>query len=75
MVTPSVVPCRYSIPVGGVGVGWAGGSGDGNGGVGLGLEERDDDRGLAALVSVAVMWGEVVVVDKAAVSMGLVLGV
>ena len=45
MVTPSVVPCGYSIPVGGVGVGWAGGSGDGNGGVGRGLEERDDDMG------------------------------
>ena len=45
MVTPSVVPCGYSIPVGGVGVVWAGGSGDGNGGVERGLEGRDDDRG------------------------------
>ena len=45
MVTPSVVPYGYSIPVGGVGIGWAGGSGDGDGGAGRGLEERDDDKG------------------------------
>ena len=43
MMTSSVVPFGYSIPVGGVGVGWAGGSGDGNRGVGRGLEGRDDD--------------------------------
>jgi len=41
MQTPSVRPCGYSIPVGGVGVGWA----DGDGVVGRGLEERDDDKG------------------------------
>ena len=45
LVIPSLVPCGYSIPVGGVGVGWAGGSGDGDGGAGRGLEGRDDDRG------------------------------
>jgi hypothetical protein len=45
MVTPFVVPCGYSIPVGGVGVDWAGGSGDGDRVVARGLEERDDDKG------------------------------
>ena len=44
MVTPFVVPCGYSIPVGGVGVGWAGGSGDDNGGAGRGLEEGDGGK-------------------------------
>jgi len=44
MVTPSVVPYGYSIPVGGVGVGWTGGSGDDNGGAGRGLEEGDGGK-------------------------------
>jgi hypothetical protein len=73
-VTPSVVPCGYSIPVGGVGVGWAGKSRDGNRGIERGLEGRDNNEGWVALVLV-VMWGEVAVVGKGVVLMGPELGV